>query len=46
LITNLVPILFLSNIVLDMPLVSLRILLLSHGMNYLAFVYNLIHGIG
>jgi hypothetical protein len=28
------------------PLVSLRILLLSGGINCLAFVYNLIHGIG
>jgi hypothetical protein len=32
--------------VLDKPLVSLRILLLSGGVNCLAFVYNLIHGIG
>jgi hypothetical protein len=46
LITNLVLILFLNNIVLDKPLVSLRILLLSGGMNCLAFIYNWIHGIG
>jgi hypothetical protein len=38
--------LFPNNIVLDKPLVSLRILLLFGGMNCLAFVYNLIHGIG
>jgi hypothetical protein len=31
---------------LDSQLVSLRILLLSGGMNCLALVYNLIHGIG
>jgi hypothetical protein len=46
LITNLVLILFLNNIMLDKPLVSLRILLLSGGMNSLAFIYNMIHGIG
>jgi hypothetical protein len=45
-ITNLVPILFLNNIVLDRPLVSLRILLLSGGKNCLPFIYNLKHGIG
>jgi hypothetical protein len=44
--TNLVPILFLNNIMLDRPLVSLRILLLSGGMNRLPFIYNLIYGIG
>jgi hypothetical protein len=38
--------LFLNNIMLDRPLASLRILLLSGGMDCLAFVYNLIHGIG
>jgi hypothetical protein len=46
LITNLVLMLFLNNIVLGRPLVSLRILLLSGGMNCLAFIYNMIHGIG
>jgi hypothetical protein len=35
--------LVLNNIVLNRPLVSLRILLLSNGMNCLAFVYNRIH---
>jgi hypothetical protein len=45
-ITNLVPILFLNNVMLDIPLVSLRILLISGGMNCLPFVYNLIHEIG
>jgi hypothetical protein len=46
LITNLVPILFLNNIMLDRPLLSLRILLLSGGTNCLPFIYNLIHEIG
>jgi hypothetical protein len=38
--------LFLNNIMLDRPLVSLGILLLSGGMNCLPFIYNLIYGIG
>ena len=43
---NLVLILFLNNMVLDKPLMSLKILLLSGGMSCLTFGCNLIHGIG
>jgi hypothetical protein len=43
---NLVPTLFLNNIVLGKPLVSLRILLLSGGMNLLPLDYIHIHGMG
>jgi hypothetical protein len=38
--------LFLNNIVLGKPLVSLKILLLSGGMNWLPLGYNHIHGMG
>jgi hypothetical protein len=43
---SLVPTLFLNNIVLGKPLVSLKILLLSRGMNWLPLGYNHIHGMG
>jgi hypothetical protein len=42
----LVPTLFLNNIVLGKPLVSLKILLLSGGMNWIPLGYNHIHGMG
>jgi hypothetical protein len=40
------PTLFLNNIILGKPLVSLKILLLSSGMNWLPLGYNHIHGMG
>jgi hypothetical protein len=43
---SLVPTLFLNNIVLVKPLVSLKILLLSGGMNWLPLGYHHIHGMG
>jgi hypothetical protein len=43
---SLVPTLFLNNIMLGKPLVSLKILLLSGGMNWLPLGYNHIHGMG
>jgi hypothetical protein len=43
---SLVPTLFLNNIILSKPLVILKILLLSGGMNWLPLGYNHIHGTG